>query len=285
MSEKCLSELIKLAEWEMSQGDHEASQQREGQKQREVLLVPDQQPTMISQPGKSSLHDPAVTVASDGPAILRVVVRAAIAAMRGDHLDAQIKEQLVERITIIGLVSDQPLRMKVLLEQIERLLDHGSLACAGRAERRANRKSMGINDDLGFRPLALSGQPNSFAATLGGGKGRVDKALPGIDAAMLNQATNDPCQKRSKGHALAPKLEVIMDGGLGRKAGRQMLPLNTGMEDKEDRLEYFSRIGAGAASGRITHDAQVRLDQLPLLVGQKHGTINLTLSNRQLFFG
>ena len=60
-------------------------------------------------PRKNSLHNPASFVAAQAPAILRFSLLA-VRLVRSNHLDALFSKLLVERVAVVGAITDQILR-------------------------------------------------------------------------------------------------------------------------------------------------------------------------------
>ena len=61
----------------------------------------------MTQLGESALDDPAVPVAPQRAAILGPVLGSPDFPVGRDHFDAQIEEQLIERIAVVGFVAEK----------------------------------------------------------------------------------------------------------------------------------------------------------------------------------
>lgn len=71
-------------------------------------LVASDEPAEAEQPREQSLDQPATTIPSQRPTILRLA--AAAWMMRGDHLDAQLGKAPVQVVAVVCPVSDEALR-------------------------------------------------------------------------------------------------------------------------------------------------------------------------------
>lgn len=79
----------------------------------ELVLVTYQDAAVVLQPGKESFDLPATLVASEFASILRLGFLA-IAPVGCDEFDLALgKQPLVERVRVIGFVTDEPLRRLV----------------------------------------------------------------------------------------------------------------------------------------------------------------------------
>src|ERR1044071_10229744 len=91
-----------------------------------MVLIADRNPTKVVEPGEQPLDFPTSTVAAQRPKGLCV---AAIAPVRGDHLDAQLlQEVLIQTVAVISLVPDQPLRKVLEKSTLKSVLDKSYLA-------------------------------------------------------------------------------------------------------------------------------------------------------------
>ena len=77
-----------------------------------MIFISDHQPTEIAQPGKQTLHLPASFVATQRSSILCLWFLA-VASVRRNHLYAMLSKRCVQRIRVIGAVSDESVRQFV----------------------------------------------------------------------------------------------------------------------------------------------------------------------------
>jgi hypothetical protein len=105
---------------------HNTAQVHKAKKVRAVMLITHNQSTEVLQPGKQRFEFPATAVASQRSAILRGR-RLSILLVRRDHLNAVFSQCCVQRITVIGLVADQPFGLGADETPSERVFDKGDL--------------------------------------------------------------------------------------------------------------------------------------------------------------
>ena len=97
-----------------------------------IILKARQDAAVVLQPGKQALDLPAAAVAPQGAPILRRRP-GPVAFMRGDHLNAKSREALVQRITVIRPVPNQPVGLGGGEPLRERGVDQGDfMGCSRR---------------------------------------------------------------------------------------------------------------------------------------------------------
>src|SRR2546421_12208807 len=85
-----------------------------------LILVAHNQAAKVLQPREQPLHLPSSPVAPKFSAILRGSLLP-IPLVRRDHFDSSLSQALIERVRVISLIADQPLRLpagKVLSESV-----------------------------------------------------------------------------------------------------------------------------------------------------------------------
>ena len=93
----------------MPKENHRACEvQKAGEIGGAPLIAGDESPRVL-QPGKQPFDFPAAFIAAQGASILREVD--AVGPMRGDQLDAAVSQVLVEPVTVIGGIADEPCGM------------------------------------------------------------------------------------------------------------------------------------------------------------------------------
>jgi len=80
-----------------------------------VLFVAGEKPAVIAQSGDRTLNDPPLSEAAQRAVVLGDCIRAAVGAVRRDHLDAEFGQGLVEDVTVVGFVADESLGREVAL--------------------------------------------------------------------------------------------------------------------------------------------------------------------------
>ena len=95
----------------MLEEDESAGQMKKAEVVFDVILPPHHQATVVAEPGEEAFDLPAPGIAAQRPAILRDVLPAAVAPVRGDHFRAVLLHHLViQPVAVVGLVPDQPFR-------------------------------------------------------------------------------------------------------------------------------------------------------------------------------
>jgi hypothetical protein len=132
----------------------------------------------VAEPSERALHGPASFIAAQGPPILRSGL-AAILAMRGDQLDAALRQLLPQRVAIVAPVSDEA---KGLLprpaspmpasypDRLKRRLDEFDLRRGSRVKVVSQRKTLAVDHHHPLRPLAPLGFADGGAPFLAGAK-------------------------------------------------------------------------------------------------------------------
>src|SRR5215831_971480 len=77
---------------------------------RQRTVVAHGQTSVVAQPRKGALNDPASLVSPQGSAVLRGRLASPF-TMRNDQLDAAPSELLAQRIAVVAAVGDHPLRL------------------------------------------------------------------------------------------------------------------------------------------------------------------------------
>src|SRR5215467_12970711 len=98
---RCLEPISKSLE-----EDYQASELDKAEEVLWVILPPDEDATLPLNPCEEALHHPAPCV-SPQPASIFGGRPAAIGAVRRDHLDAVSTQFQIQRIAVVGAISDQ----------------------------------------------------------------------------------------------------------------------------------------------------------------------------------
>src|SRR5687768_4828442 len=101
-----------------------------------VIFPTDHQAAIVVEPGEEAFDFPALAVAAQAAAVLSSSVLSTPLAVRSDHLSAVFGEHLlIEAVTVVGFVADQPLGRishKAMIHRFGRQLyfSRGSTRCA-----------------------------------------------------------------------------------------------------------------------------------------------------------
>jgi hypothetical protein len=136
---------------------------------QQVPFIPHDQATEVAQPGESALDLPASPIASQLPAVLGLGFPT-IPAVRANQLKATIRQGLPERIGIVGLVGDYPLRPGLCLDRVEGAFRERDLGGRCRGKLASQRKTLAVDHHHPFRALAPFGSSHGIAPPLAGAK-------------------------------------------------------------------------------------------------------------------
>ena len=117
--------------------DDEASELDEAEEVLRVILPSDEDPALPLNPGEEALDEPASSVSAEAATILRRWF-AAVRTVRRDHLDAILAQLLIQRIAIVGAISNQIFRLGFDHVEVEAQLHQADLMVVGGV--RADRK-------------------------------------------------------------------------------------------------------------------------------------------------
>jgi len=212
------------------------------------LLPADAQPPEVLEPADGAFNSPPPRVAAEDTCILGYVFRLAVAAMRRDHLHALFGHRFIQRVAVIGLVTNDSLRRLLSEHEVEKTLNQCALMRSGRHGIDCHGQAACIDQNHDFYALSHTCAPDSIAAAAGFAEGSVDKTLV---EPVLPALFDHPPRITHNGleHAFAdPPLEPTMNGALGAKLGGKILPFGAVVEYPEDTLDDFSLVGRRPAS-------------------------------------
>jgi hypothetical protein len=130
-----------------------------------VILPADDQTAKVMQPSKQTLDLPTAAVAAQLAAVLGVRL-AAIMLMRSNPLDALLLQFVIQRIAVVGAVTDQPLRRCRRETLLEGGFDEPSFMRRSACNPHGNRKTMAVRNCHDLGPFAAACWTNSTAPFL-----------------------------------------------------------------------------------------------------------------------
>jgi hypothetical protein len=151
---------------------------KEGLVNGKRAVIAHHQSAEVTEPSEGALHDPASLIAAQHPAVLRRGF-ASILPMRGDQLDAALRQLLAQGIAIVAPVGNQATRLLAgtartmpapYADRRERRLDELDLRRGGRVKVVSQRKTRAVNHHHPLRPLAPLGFADSRAPFFAGAK-------------------------------------------------------------------------------------------------------------------
>jgi hypothetical protein len=130
-------------------------------------VISDQHSAIVLQPGIQALNLPTMSVASQAASILRGWLHP-VRSVRSNQLDPGSSQLLIQWITIISSITDQPLRSFHDKSRCESCFHKGDFMRRSRRNVDGDRKTMAVcqrHDLRTFAPLGLSNCPPPFLAT------------------------------------------------------------------------------------------------------------------------
>ncbi len=131
------------------------------------FFPPDTQPAKMLKPSDRAFHGPPFLISAKAASILGRGVGSAVATVRGDHLDALLGQGRIQRVAVISLVADQPLRVLGSNHEFEELLHQSALMRRGRSAAGRHGQSLGIDHNHDFDTFAGLGAANAVPTGLG----------------------------------------------------------------------------------------------------------------------
>jgi hypothetical protein len=130
-------------------------------------VIADQHSAMVLQPGIQALDLPTTLISPQLAPILGSGLYP-VRSVRSDHLNALCPQQLIQRIAVVGPISDQPLRNFQNKSRCESCFHKGDFMRRSRRNVDGDRKTMAVcqrHDLRTFAALGLSDCPPPFLAT------------------------------------------------------------------------------------------------------------------------
>ena len=197
----------------------------------------DAESAVVLEPGDGSFHRPAATVAAQRTTILSL---GAIASVGSDHFDTFGGKSSIQRIAVIGFISNDSRRSFFGKHEAEKFLDESALMGRSRASADGYREPLGIHKNHNFDSLSGLGAADAIATTLGFGEGSINEAFVEAKASLfLNKAT-EGAQYFFKNAILNPTSEPAVNTAFGAERFRQVFPFCSIVENPEDSGQGIS---------------------------------------------
>ena len=205
-----------------------------------MILPSDNEAAEVVEPGEKPLNLPTSFVSAEGSPVLRF--SDPVATIGRDHFNSvMLIERLIERIAVVGLVADEPVRVARYPEAIESVFDQSHFSRRSAFCPSGDRKTITGDDnhDLGFLsptwspPFCLNESP-------------VVEALFHVELAAVSKRLGKLDQQIFEESLLPPILKSSMDRLVVPVAFRQIHPLGSNVQNPEDPVENVQPIGPGA---------------------------------------
>lgn len=131
-----------------------------------MVFIADCDSTKVVEPSEQPLDFPTPAVPAQRPKILGL---ASIPPVGSDHLDAILGQQvLVQRVAVVGLVANQPLRIAREKSTLKSVFDKSYLAPRSTLDTYGDRKTRAVCNCHDLGPLAFLGFPDTEPPFLAG---------------------------------------------------------------------------------------------------------------------
>lgn len=198
---------------------------KEAAEQLRGFLPANAQAAEVLEPGNGALHGPTPLVTTKPAAILCHVFRFAIAAMQRDQLNAFLGQRRVERIAVVGFVTDESRGHSLAQHEVEHSLDQLALVWNCRECIDRHRQAPASTIIIIFHDFFGLGGSDAVTAAPGLAEGAVDVALIHVVALAPLDAPASRSQDVLEDTLADPFLEPAMHRALRAESSRQVLPL------------------------------------------------------------
>ena len=205
----------------------------------------------VEQPADGAFHGPTTLVAAKGATVLGDVFNFSIGSMRGDHFDSFVGQHLIQRVAVVGFVSDDSFRQLLGEHEFEEMLDQPTLMGTGRSGTYGHRKPSGIDQNHDFNAFSGLSRTDAIATSTGSTEGSIDKAFVKLEAVLLFNAGSGLAHEPLKDPCLDPLFEPSVNRAFGAEFFRQVFPLGSIVQDPEDPAEHPSLVGDGPPTPRV----------------------------------
>lgn len=253
---------------------------------RQVSLIAHDESTKAAQPAERSLDLPPAPVPAQGSTILGFP---SVRSLRGDQLDPPPRKLASMPVTVIRLVANHPLRLRLRpagpgtrdADRRERRLEESDLCRRGRAQVDSQRKTLAVAHHHPLRTFSPLGATDSSAPPLAGAK------LPSTKASSHSRCPRRSSFERNVRHIRSQtpcsshifKRRQHVDP-LGYSAGRsrqrapvfstQRMPSNADRESAHGRPPRGDRGSFGSSGSILAHCASVTATLRPRLRPIRH---------------
>src|ERR1700760_2639893 len=269
-SDQCLEPISKSPE-----EDDQASELDEAEEVLWVILPSDEAATLPLNPCEEALDHPSPCI-SPQPASILGGRPATVGSMRCDHLDAVSTQLLIQRIAVVGAISNQVFGLGFDHVEIEAQLNQAYFGVVRCMRSGREGQTMTIHNRHDFQAFSSFRRADVRAAALRHCKGRVDKALFFVQHATRAKFVGDVSQDSAQNLALTPSLKPAVHGFVIRITLRQHVPLRARVQNPQRRFKDFprrNRLPTRAPLGNVLF-RKMMPDTLPIRIARpNHPTL------------
>src|SRR5581483_9590947 len=237
----------------MSQQDQNARELNHAEEVGRVVLPAGDHAAIVMQPGEQTLDAPATAIAPKGASVL-ACGPAALQSMRCDQLDAKLLAQaLVERVTVVRLVTDQPRRRGAAEAGAECGFNQSAVMWRSTRNPEGERKTMAVRNCHDLGPFSAARWTNTIApffALLKEASMNASSKIEGpAEEQVFGQGAQNALQTAFPDPLLEPAMWHVWYGGYSRGRSRQRAPVRS-IQSTPSSTARASRHGRPRPSAR-----------------------------------
>jgi len=255
-----------------------------------ITFPTDYQPAIISQPGKRPFHFPSSLVSPHLAAVI-ILLLFIILPVRADQLDTAMPQTAPMRVTVIGLVGDNPLGFLPRTttpftghrDIVYRLFEERDFVWGRRVQVVSQRNTLAVDHHHPLRSFAPFGLSNAFAPFFAGAKLPSAKASDqsswpfssSSDKNARHTFNQTPCSsqsfnRRQHVEGLGYRLGKSAQGAPVRRIHK--MPSNTLRLSAQGRPPFLDFLGLGNKGSIFFHCLSVNLHRsLAMVITPFHG--------------
>lgn len=216
------------------------------------FLPADAKPPEVLKPADSPFDGPSAYVTAKRSTILRPVFWLTVCAVWCDHLDAFVRQRVVETITVIRFITHNVFRPLFGQHEIKEALHQSAfVGCRGHGIDR-DRRAACINKNHYFHAFSYTCTANTIASATGFAEGAIDKTFVEAILSVRLDKPSSIAHDVLKNAVADPRLKPTVKGTLRSELGRKIFPLGSVVENPEDAAHNFALIDRGSSAQRIT---------------------------------
>ncbi|HSF67721.1 MAG TPA: hypothetical protein VLA67_09885 [Nitrospiraceae bacterium] len=219
-----------------------------------MVLPANQQPPPPLEPRKEPFDEPAALVPASVAPVLGLEFPSR--PVRRDQVHAVLLEVIIESVAVIRAIANELLRLGLQHVEVETELHQGDLMMIGGMRTDRERQPVSIDNRQDFHALATFREADRVAATLRGGKRRVDEALALIERPFLAQRVGQLRDSRECRRLVDIALQsysVIKTGHVGVTGATGTLLFHTLEELRALADRSLPEIRLAYLSGSVAH--------------------------------
>ena len=200
------------------------------------------QATEVLYPSDGALDGPTAYVSAKGSSVLCFVLGLAVGLVRRDHFNAHLRQGLIQRIAIVGLVADEAFGRLFGEHEIKQALNQFGFVGIGGHGVDGDRQTLRIHHHHDFHALSDAGAADSVPAAARFAKGAVDEAFVQLVLTLLLDQVARVSHDGFEDALAYPSLEPPVHGALRSETRGQVFPFRAVIEHPKDALNNPSLV-------------------------------------------